>query len=156
MSERSQRLAAYARQFLSNQPLANEANINRNRLLDEGFLRLKESMRLEFEAQTEEFNREPGCGNVLVCNFSNDKSSVSRMDDPESQLLIQFDPHIRMVSIKCERPVKLTFYVGVKLTTNETNWYYVAGEKKTELSPCNDRVDWVVDKALYALFGVRT
>jgi hypothetical protein len=156
MSHRSEKLARYVRQSLTNQPSANEANVNRNRLLDEGFLRLREDIRREFEAQIDELKREPDCGNSLLCSFSGEKWSVFRIDDKGLSLSIKFDSHERMVSIKSERPTKFSFYIKVDLVNSETDWYYSVGEKKSELSSSKKQVDWIVEKALYALFGVET
>jgi len=43
----------------------------------------------------------------------------------------------------------------VRLNSTETTWYHVAGEKKSDLSAITS-VDWIVEKALYALFGLLT
>jgi len=155
MSERSQKLAGYANHFLKNQPLANEANANRNRILNEGFSRLRSDLRGEFAAQVDELNHEPACGNVLICRFSGEKQGVYRIDDEESILSIEFDPHLRIVKITCDKPVKFDYFIEVGLTNDETRWYYKGGEKKKELAPCGEKVDWIVDRSLYALFGVR-
>jgi len=48
MSDRSRRLAAHARRFAKQQPAADEANVNRNRMLNEGFARLRDKMEQEF------------------------------------------------------------------------------------------------------------
>lgn len=156
MSQRSERLAAYVRQSLGDPKLANEANVNRNRLLNEGFLRLREDIRKAFETQIDELQHEPGCASALLPNFSGDKWEVIRLDDHDLRLAIRFDSADRTASIKCDKPTKFGYYAQVKLNTAETGWYYAAGEKKNDLSPCNDRVDWLVEKALYALFGVET
>lgn len=49
---------------------------------------------------------------------------------------------------------KFRYFIGVRLNNSETDWYYAVGEKTSEMAPCRDKVDWIVDKALYALFGI--
>ena len=58
------------------------------------------------------------------------------------------------MKITCEKPVKFGYLIEVRLVSAETHWYYVAGEKKNELAACNDQIDWIVEKALYALFSI--
>ena len=43
----------------------------------------------------------------------------------------------------------------MKLKNDVTDWYFAAGENKKDLSTCGKNLDWIVDKALYALFGVQ-
>ncbi|MGB6874705.1 MAG: hypothetical protein WBD87_01595 [Candidatus Acidiferrales bacterium] len=153
MSQRSQRLAECAKRFLKNQPVADAASLNRKQFLDEGFRRLSEDVRAEFEKQTDELNHEPACGNVLICRFSDGQPGIFHKDRPELSLSVKFDAPLRLITIECETPVKFKYFIGVKLNGDETSWYYTAGEKKTDLAPCRNQVDWIVDKALNALFG---
>jgi hypothetical protein len=154
MSERSEKLAAYVRQFKENKPTADEATVRRHRTLDEGFERLQEELKSEFAKQVEELNHEPGCADFLVCKFSNVEPGVYRTDDSDSHVSVKFDPPKRAVTITCDRPTKLKYIIEVRLTNDETSWYFAAGENKKDLSSCGERVDWVVEKALYALVGI--
>ncbi len=154
MSQRSQTLAAHAKQFLENQPEHDAATLRRNHLLDEGFARLSSDIRTEFEKQTDELNHEPDCGNVLICRFVDGRPGVFHVIRPELFLSVKFDAPLRLITIECEHPIKFKRFIGVKLYDNETGWYYAWGEKKSELVSCDDQVDWLVNDALYALFGV--
>ena len=102
MSQRSQQLAAYARQFLESQPVNDAASLNRNRLLDEGFTRLSDDIKSEFEKQTDELNHEPACGNVLICRFTDGKPGVFHVNRPD--LSVKFDAPLRLITIDCEQP----------------------------------------------------
>jgi hypothetical protein len=154
MSERSQSLAAYARQFLQGRPLTDAAILNRKQLLDEGFSRLQNVLKQEFETQVDEFNNEPGTGCTLVCRFD-DQPTVFRKNGETVGLTLKFDSLQRTIAIDCQEPKKFHHIIEVKLNSAETSWYYVAGHKKNELGSIGeDGVGLLVEKSLFALFGV--
>jgi hypothetical protein len=155
MSERSQRLASHARQFDKTQPAADAANVNRNRMLNEGFARLRDKIEQEFRTQVDEFNGEPDRGTTLACRFFEDKLEVVKVDDAESVVSVHSDSHLRTAEIVCNTVIKFGYLFEVRLNSTETTWYHVAGEKKSDFSAITS-VDWIVEKALYALFGLLT
>jgi hypothetical protein len=155
MSRRSEQLAAYVRQTLDGKPMSDEAMLKRNKILDNGFLALKESLKDEFEKQIGELKSEPGCGSSLYYSFSDKVWKVMRLDDHDCALSVKFDNDKRMVSFSAEKPFKFTYFVEVKLTGGETGYYYDIGKKKSDLSSGGvDVASMIVEKSLYALFDV--
>lgn len=156
MSNRSQRLAGYVRQFKERQPEADKATVIRNEILNNGFAELRDTLKNEFQKQVDELNHEPGCADFLVCKFSGIESGVYRTDENDSHLTVKFDSATRTATITCDKPTKFKYFVEVRLTTNETGFYFAAGEKKNDLSSycAQNDVSWIVDKALYALVGI--
>jgi hypothetical protein len=154
MSSRSERLAAHVAHYLKTQPLADEASLQRNRILDKGFSRLVDEIKSEFETQVDELNHER-CGSLLVCSLAVNCPNVSRNDDHQAVLFLKFDSASRTITISSERPVKFKRIIETRLASGGDGWYYACGEKKSDMSACTD-VSWIVDKSLYALFGVQT
>lgn len=155
MSDRSRQLAAYARQFMQQQPEKNAAMLQRNRILDEGFVRLKETLKQDLESQIEDLNTEPGCSGVLKLTWSSDEANVHRTDDPDVKISIRFDAAKRTISLSCDKPTKFRCILAVALVVNETSWYFQAGDSAKDLSPINEAgVAYHAENALYALFGV--
>lgn len=155
MSKQSETLAAYVRQALKQKP-SDEAMLKRNSMLDDGFMRLKQNLKSEFESQIDELRREPDCGNLLLASLSGDGWEIKRLDEHECAISIKFDSQKRSIAVKSEKPLVFTYFVEVHLNSNETSYYYQAGEKKKDLGPINDRVAaYLADKCLYALFGVQ-
>ena len=150
MSDRSRRLAAHARRFAKQQPAADEANVNRNRMLNEGFARLRDKIEQEFRTQVDEFNGEPDRGTTLACRFFEDKLEVVKVDEAESVLSVHSDSHLRMAKIVCKTSIEFTYLFEVRLNSAETICYHLAGEKKSDLSAITS-VDWIVEKTLYTL-----
>src|ERR1700689_2353711 len=95
MSQRSAKLAAYASRFLKNQPQADTASLQRNKILDEGFSRLCGELEKELNHQVDELNHEPSCGNVLDYSLSGDRPVISRADDLEAVLTVKLDAATR-------------------------------------------------------------
>jgi hypothetical protein len=156
MSQRSSKLASYIRRELINKPQADEAMLRRNRILDEGFSRLHEQIIKEFEKQLEELQHEPDCGSALFWHYSDGAGQLRRADNGDL-VTVRFDRDTRIVSFKCEKPLKLSYFIEVRLNPTETNFYYVAGEKKSDLDPTNETiVQVIVEKYFYALFNVQT
>ncbi len=153
MSKRSETLANYVRQFKERQPAQDAATVIRNRLLDEGYARLQADVKAECEKQADELNGEAGCAGALVCRFSGNDSGVFRTDDAAC-LSVKWDAPKRSVTLICEKPTKFKYIVEVKLTNNETNWYFAAGPDRKSLTAINNQIDWIIDKGLFALFDV--
>jgi hypothetical protein len=154
VSQSSQKLAAYVRQFRANRPIEDAATVIRNRILDEGFARLRDDLKSELEKQVEELNQEAGCGDALVCRFTDKESGVFRTDDSESFVSVKFDSAKRTVAIACDKPLKFKHFVEVRLVNDGTAWWFVAGENKKNLAGCGDSFAWLAQKALYALYDV--
>jgi|SRR5271156_1844603 len=155
MSHRSAQLAAYVRQTLEGKPRSDEAMLKRNKILDNGFSALRENLKEEFEKQIDELKSESGCGNSLSYDLSDKVWRVTRLDDNDCVLSVKFDDDKRTASLSAEKPLKFTFFVKVELTGSETGYYYEMGKKKNDLSAGGtDAASVVVEKSLYALFGV--
>jgi hypothetical protein len=153
MSKHSEKLAEHARRFRTNRPIEDQATILRNKILDDGFARLRDDLRNEFVKQVDELNGEPGCANLLVCRSSENELTVSHTGEDDLSLFVTFDSPKRLVTITCEKPTKIRYFVEVRLVPDNTRWYFVFGEKKNDLASCGDNFVWLVNKALDALFG---
>lgn len=154
MSERSKRLAVSVRQALKQAP-SDEAMLLKNKILNDGWMRLRETLKSEFESQLEELRKEPDCASALFATLSGETWEIKRTDDPECEVVIRFDSHKRLVSVKAEKPFVFSYFIEVQLNRNETSYCYVAGEKKKDLGPIDERIfAYLADKSLYALFGV--
>jgi hypothetical protein len=155
MSKRSETLAAYVHQALKQKP-SDEAMLKRNGMLDEGFMKLKQNLKSEFESQIDDLRREPDCGNLLFASLSGESWEIKRLDDHDCVISVKFDSHKRSIAVKSEKPIVFTYFVEVHLNNNETSYYYQAGEKKKDLGQINERVaEYLADKCLCALFGVQ-
>lgn len=155
MSDRSEKLATYARRYMENKPQADAATLKRNEILDEGFKRLKAQLISEIEKQVDDFAHEAGCANYLVRRLSGDEPSVYQSNDADSFLRFKFDAPKRQVTIVCDKPTKFKHLIEVRLTNNQTSWYLAEGKSSKELNSTNDViVPTLVENGLFALFGV--
>jgi len=152
MSERSKNLARYIRRAECHQPEIMQAN--RDELLDTGFSLLKDGLAREFHNQISEANHEPGCMNSIGSRFSDKESRVFRIGQEASGLAVDFNHAERIVEIKGKEPTKFYYFIRVRLAKDETKWCYAGGENKEQLLPITGKLDTVVEKALFALFGV--
>ena len=152
MSERSKNLARYIRRAKGHQPEVIQAN--HEEVLDKGFSLLKDGLAREFHNQISEANHEPGCMDSLGSRFTDKESRVFRIGQETSGLTVDFDPAQRIAEIKGKEPIKFYYYIRVRLAKDESKWCYAGGENKEELVPVTGKLDTVVEKALFALFGV--
>lgn len=152
MSERSKTLARYIRRAKGHQTAVMQAN--HEEVLDKGFSLLKESLEREFHNQISEANHEPGCMDSLGSRFTDKESRVFRIGQETSGLTVDFDPAQRIAEIKGKEPIQFYYFIRVRLAKDETKWCYAGGENKEELAPVTGKLDTVVEKALFALFGV--
>ncbi|MFZ3199648.1 MAG: hypothetical protein WA175_00710 [Candidatus Acidiferrales bacterium] len=154
MSKRSERLAVSVRQALKQRP-SDEAMLQRIKMLDTGWLRVKETLRNEIESQIEELRKEPDCASVVFASLSGERWEIKRTDDPQCAVSIKFDSEKRLVSVKSDKPFVFTYFIEVQLNRNETSYFYMAGEKKNDLGSADERtIAYLADKCLYGLFGV--
>jgi hypothetical protein len=151
MSERSKNLARYIRKAKSSQ-LSNQDN--RDELLDKGFALLKENLAREFHNQIAEVNREPGCMDSLGSTFSEKQSRVFKMGQEDEGLSINFNPDNRTAEIRGKEPIEFCYFMMVRLSKDATKWCYAGAEDREQLRPITGKLDEVVEKALYALYGV--
>ena len=152
MSERSKNLARYIRRAKDHKTEVMQAN--HDEVLDKGFSLLKEGLAREFHNQISEANHEPGCMDSLGSRFTDKESRVFRIGQETSGLTVDFDPAQRKAEIKGIAPIKFNYFIRVRLAKDETKWCYAGGENKEELVPVTGKLDTVVEKALFALFGV--
>jgi hypothetical protein len=154
MSDRSARIAACAKKFLREKPIADATCIKRNQLLDEGFQRLSNDVKADFANLVGELNQEE-CGNVFVCSFSDADGKIGYKNQPEC-LCLKFDKSARLITIQCDAPIVFKYFMSVRLrlASGETSWYYVAGKKENELNGCRNDINVIVNEAMYALVGV--
>jgi hypothetical protein len=152
MSERSQTLARHIRNAKGS--AAESAQGNHNELLDKGFALLKNGLAHEFQHQIADVNSEPGCMDTLGGSFKDDEARVFKLTEEDSGLTIQFDPDQRTAEINGKEPTKFHYLILVRLSKDQTKWCYAGGENKDQLVPITGKLDTVVEKALFALFGV--
>jgi hypothetical protein len=152
MSERSRKLARYIRRARSRQPETKQEN--HDELLHKGFAFLKIDLAREFHSQIVEVNREPGCMDTLGSTFTDRESRVFKIGEEDKGLTILFNPEQRTAEINGKAPIKFYYFIQAKLAQDETKWCYSGGENKAELAPISCKLDAIVEKALFALFGV--
>ena len=152
MSERSKNLARYIRRAKGHPPEI--MPINHDEVLDKGFSLLKEGLAREFHNQVNEANREPGCMDSLGSSFTDRESRVFRIGQEAHGLIVDFYPAERIAEIKGKEPTKFYYFIRVRLAKDETKWCYAGGDNPEELVPITGKLDTVVEKALFALFGV--
>jgi hypothetical protein len=130
MSELSEQLAPYVLRAKAHQSGTKQES--RDEVLDKGFSLLRADLAREFHTQIAEVNGVPGC----------------------IGLAIDFRPEKRTVEIKGKEPIKFCYFIQVSLAKDETTWRYDGGKSTGELTPITDKLDPVVEKTLFALFGV--
>jgi hypothetical protein len=151
MSERSKNLARYIRK--AKNPQAHQGQ-DHGAMLDQGFALLKEHLAREFHNQIAEVNREPGCMDSLGSVFAEKDSRVFRMGHEDEGITIVFDPGNRTAEITGKEPIEFHYFIIVRLSKDETKWCYAGGEDKEQLAPITGKLDTVVEKTLFALYGV--
>lgn len=152
MSERSKNLARYIRRAKGHQPEVLQAN--HDEVLDKGFSLLIEGLAREFHTQIDEANHEPGCMDSLGSRFTDKEARVFRIGQEASGLTVDFDRAERIAEIKGKEPTKFYYFIRVRLAKDATKWCYAGGDDPEELAPITGKLDVVVEKALFALFGV--
>ena len=151
MSYRSQKLALYIRKIREKQPDKPGTYYD---LLDRGFALLRNDLAREFHSQISELNHEPGCNDTLGSTFSDKESRVFKIGEEEKGLVIDFNPEGRTAEIASKDPIKFRYFIKVRLSKDGSKWCYAGGENTQDLQPITGKLDAVVEKALYALFGV--
>lgn len=151
MSYRSQKLALYIRKIREKQPEKSNRN---DALLDDGFALLRNELAREFHNQISDLNHEPGCKDTLGCMFSVKESRVFRIGQEEKGLVIDFNSNEHAVNIAGKEPLQFRYYIRVGLSKDDSKWCYSGGENIQELKPITGKLDSVVEKAVYALFGI--
>jgi hypothetical protein len=152
MSELSEKLAPYVLRAKARQSGTKQGS--RDEVLDKGFSLLRADLAREFHTQIDEVNGEPGCIDALGCAFVDKGSRVFRFAEEDKGLAIDFSPEKRTVEIKGKEPIKFYYFIQVSLAKDETTWRYDGGKSTGELTPITDKLDTVVEKTLFALFGV--
>jgi len=152
MSERSKKLARFIRRSRCPQPKTKREN--QNELLDKGYGYLKIDVEREFHNQIDDVNQEPGCASSLGGAFVNGNSHVFKIGAEDKGLTIEFDPDKRALEIKGQGPIKFFYFIQVRLSQDGTTWGYAGRENNAELAPISCKLDAVVEKALFALFGI--
>jgi hypothetical protein len=149
MSERSARLAKGFEQSKERQAVTDAAGLQREKVLDEGFSRMRTELKDSLKKLCDELTQEPEIGDLLVCKLSDEKTDIMRTDIG-SVLTIKFDPFRRSAVFNCDKPAKFRFVIEVKPTTSDSSsWYADVDGRSIRIS-----LDWVAEKSLSALLGV--
>ena len=149
MSERSLRLAKGFEQSKERQAVADAAGLQRNKVLDEGFSRMRTELKNSLKRLCDELTHEPEIGELLVCKFSDEKAEITRTDTG-SVLTVNFDPFHHSAILICDKRAKFRYVIEVKPTTNDSSWWYA----DVDGSSIRISLDWVAEKSLSALLGV--
>jgi hypothetical protein len=152
MSELSEKLAPYILRAKGHQ--LGTTHDSHDNVLNKGFLLLKNDLAREFHTQINEVNGEPGCIGALGSALDDEPARVFRFAEEDKGLTIDFNPEKRTAEIKGQEPIKFYYFIQVGLAKVETTWCYLGGENSNELAPITDKLDIVVEKSLFALFGV--
>jgi hypothetical protein len=151
MSYRSQKLALYIRKMREKRPAESGGHDD---LLDRGFALLKKDLAREFHSQISDLNNEPGCTDTVGSTFSDKESRVFKIDEKDKGLVVDFHSEDRTVEIVGKEPIKFHYLIHVRLSKDGSNWCYAGGETMKDLQPVTGKLDMVVEKTLYALFGI--
>ena len=151
MSYRSQKLALYIRKIREEQPDKSGSNKD---LLDKGFALLRNDLAREFQSQISELNHEPGCNDTLGSTFGGRESRVFKIGEEEKGLVIDFNADELTTVIAGRDPINFRYCIKVRLSKDESKWCYAGGENMQDLQPITGKLDTVVEKSLFALFGV--
>jgi hypothetical protein len=123
MSEQSKRLAAQF-EYAKNKHQVNDATgRQREQLLDEAFVSMRQELEEHLQKQCEELNHEPQIDNILVSNLVADPSGITRRDSG-AFLSVKFDATLRKATFKCDEPARFKYVVEVKPRFNGRNWWY--------------------------------
>jgi hypothetical protein len=152
MSERSMKLARLIRRAKGCH--SETKHDTHEDLLDKGFGFLKIDIEREFHNQTSDVNREPGCKNTLGSSFTNKESRVFKIGEEDKGLIIDFNSSERIAEIKGKEPIRFHYFIQVRLAQDQTTWVYVGGENNSVVEPITGTLDAIVEKALFALFGL--
>ena len=148
MTELSKRLAKYYVGYKGQYLAQVEKRLLDQKYLDEGFARLRVSLREQIQRECDDLNAEPVFGNIFRFSADNDeKWTVSRID-VNQRVTLKLDGFKHRVTLECEEPIKFSYPIQVLLSGG--NWYYVGG-KKNEDGHGDDRIDWFLEKLFTAL-----
>jgi hypothetical protein len=92
--------------------------------------------------------------NTLGSTFREKDSRVFRIGQEDKGISVHFNSEQRTVEMKGEEPTKFYYFIKVRLSKDQTNWCYAGDEDREQLLPITGKLDTVVEKALFALFGV--
>jgi hypothetical protein len=86
--------------------------------------------------------------------FNEKHSRVFKMGYEEQGITIDFDPGNRTAEMKGKEPVEFHYLIKVRLSRDESKWCYAGGEDKEQLVPITGKLDTVIERVLFALYGV--
>ncbi len=151
MSERSKKLAHCIRRAKEYQSGSRD---NHNELLDRGLAFLKIDLEREFHNQINDVNHEPSCAGTFCCAFTDKGSGVLKNGEEHRGLTIDFDPGKRTAIIKGKDPINFYYFIQVIVAKDGMQCFYAGGRNSKELAPMSDKLDSIVEEALFALSGV--
>jgi hypothetical protein len=150
MSNYSKELAGKFHGAKQKQVMAELKSPKPERILDEGFFRLKCELLQHLKMQCEELNQEPQIGNILVCDLTHNAPQITRTDTG-AVLSVKIDAAGRTVAFQCDKPVKFEYVLRVKPTiSGGGSWYEGNG------ASIGNSLDAVAQKAVSALLGIET
>ena len=149
MSEQSKRLAAQFEQSKNKQQKNDATALQRERVLDEAFVRMREELKEHLEKQCAELNHEPQIENMLVANLSDEPIGITRKDSG-SFLSIKFNANLHKVTFNCDEPVRFKYVVEVKPNFNGRDWWYA--DKNG--SSIGGHLEYVAQEVLGALLQI--
>jgi hypothetical protein len=91
---------------------------------------------------------------TLGSAFASTESHVFKIGEEDKGLTISFNSKDRSVEINGRKPIRFYYLVQVRLCPDGMTWGYAGGEDNAHLVPISCKLDTIVEKALFALFGV--
>ena len=148
MSDRSKHFAEKFQKAKEQQSINDAANLQRGKVLNESFSRMRSELKKGIERDCEELNQEPQIGNILTHRLAltGDRWEVTRTDTG-SVLSIEFDSLLHAVSFSCEKPAQFRTRIELKPTSGGACYY--ATEKGNRTG-----IDQTLEKAFCALLGI--
>ncbi len=91
---------------------------------------------------------------ALGSTFTSTESHVFKIGEEDKGLTISFNSKERSVEINGRKPLRFYYLVQVRLSPDGMTWSYAGGEENAYLVPISCKLDAIVGKALFVLFGV--
>ncbi len=106
------------------------------------------------ELDIEDINAEPGCMDTLGSSFTDKESRIFKIGEEDKGLTIEFNGHDRTAEIKGKEPIQFYYFIQVRRAKDPSKWCYAGGENRNETKSITGELDSLVDKVLFALYGV--
>ena len=145
MSDTSKRLASQFAAYQKQNAVQAEAGLQEKKILDQGFIEVRQEFIDKAKALCDELNQEPQVGNILSCYESGNAFSITRSDTGVA-LTVKFDDMQHKATLSCDHPAKFREEIHVK--PNNNNYWWVSNKDGSTT------VKYMAEKAVKALLGI--